>query len=354
MKKARFSIRQLEPIVFGVLIGIAMTLVGEALYHELTDQMRLGFWRRAIQNRHVEKVARLLDESVGMADAAIEEGNPLALSTVLATDHLGSMYAHQMRLAENLLRNGEIEQFNQLRQSSPYLLYDLSYRDFSGLDLSGADLSTAALDHIRLNDCDLSNVNFTDTDLSSANLTGAELDGAVLTRAVLVNAILTGVKGKGPDFSNAVLAESSLTQITDLEDAVFDDANFVNANLHGSRFPAARFDGADLTAASAVNADFSQVASLSDSDLTGVNLAGAQFSSINTERLWLINADGLSENARRALERQGGITSDHLALRALDPRIIDGFRVQIDEDESIRPTERRGVLLSMIRDYYQR
>ena len=39
-------------------------------------------------------------------------------------------------------------------------------------------------------------------------------------------------------------------------------------------------------------------------------------------------------------------------LQKVDPRIVAGFRAQIEEDESVRPEDREAVLLMMLQEYY--
>ncbi len=39
-------------------------------------------------------------------------------------------------------------------------------------------------------------------------------------------------------------------------------------------------------------------------------------------------------------------------LEYVDPRIVAGFRAQIEEDDLIRPADREAVLLTMLQEYY--
>jgi hypothetical protein len=54
----------------------------------------------------------------------------------------------------------------------------------------------------------------------------------------------------------------------------------------------------------------------------------------------------------RGLQAVGGVAAREDVLDLVDRRIIDGFRAQIEEDETIRPEERQPTLINMLQSYY--
>ena len=121
----------------------------------------------------------------------------------------------------------------------------------------------------------------------------------------------------------------------------------------GLAAPGASLDHATLTIASAVDADFSQVASMDDVDLSGANLGGARLEPARMRRAWLANAEGLDATTARSLQRQGGVLEAEDILELVDARIVDGFRAQIEANQAVAPEQRRAVLLDMLQSFYQ-
>jgi hypothetical protein len=93
---------------------------------------------------------------------------------------------------------------------------------------------------------------------------------------------------------------------------------------------------------------------MNDVNLTGANLTGARIEPGRLERAWFVNADGLSSNIANDLRRFGGVARPEEVLQKVDPRIVAGFRAQIEEDASIRVEDREAVLLNMLQEYYLR
>ncbi len=164
--------------------------------------------------------------------------------------------------------------------------------------------------------------------------------------------ILTGIHGEETNFQEAVLVDTSLTRLDDLRFANFAGAELSQANLFDSKFPEASFDGADFTLVSAVGSDFAVVKSMNDVNLTGANLTGARIEPGRVARAWFVNVDGLSPRTAQDLRRFGGIARPEEVLEKVDPRIIAGFRAQIEEDRSVSQEDREAVLLTMLQEYY--
>ncbi len=341
-----------EGIVFGVILGIAATVVGSMAYNQINGLMQVSHWKRSLHNRQLEEIATLLEEELAAARSAMEDGVPLDVSHYLATRYMPKLYAHHMAYAMTLLRNEDVTQFNALRRTSPFLTFNLSQKDLSGLDLRSADFSGAELTGTNFSGCNLADARFLLAEMPRADLTDADVSRASFSQAILSSAILTRIHGEAPDFSEAIMVDVSLTRLDSLRLANFADAELAQANLFDSSFPEAHFDGADFTLASAVASDFTGVQSMNDVNLTGANLTGARIDPGRVERAWFVNADGLSSNTAIALRRRGGVARPEDVLQMVDPRIVSGFRAQIEEDDSIRPDEREMVLLDMLQQYY--
>jgi uncharacterized protein YjbI with pentapeptide repeats len=346
----RFS--RWEGIVFGFILGIAATAVGSMAYSQINGLMHVSHWKRSLHNRQLEEVATLMEEELAVAMLAMEDGVPLEMSHYLATRYMPKLYGHHMGYAMTLLRNEDVTKYNALRQNSPFLNFNLSQKDLSGLDLQSADFSGADLTGTNFSDCNLEDARFWLAEMPRANLTNADVSRASFNRAILSSSILTGIHGEAPDFSDAIMVDVSLIRLDGLRLANFAGAELAQANLFDSSFPEAQFDGADFTMASAVGSDFTRVKSMNDVNLTGANLTGARIEPKKVERAWFVNADGLSSSTATALRQRGGVAHRKDVLQMVDPRIIAGFRAQIEEDDSIQPDEREAVLLDMLQQYY--
>ncbi len=341
-----------EGMIFGFILGIAATAVGSMAYNEVNGLLRVNHLQRSFHNHQIDEIATLLEDELAAATNAMKDGVPFELSHYLALQYMPRLYAHHMDYAMTLLRNGDVSQFNALRRATHFLTYNLAHRDLSGLDLRAADFSGAELTGTDFSDCNLSDANFRLAEMPRANLKNADVSRASFNQAVLSSAILTGIHGVGAVFEDTVLVDASLTQLDDLTLANFAGAELAQANLFASKFPSARFDRADFTLASAVGSDFGDVESMHDVNLTGANLTGARIEPGKAERAWFVNTDGLPSGTAAALRRQGGISRPEDVLEMVDPRIVAGFRAQIEEDPLVRPADREAVLLTMLQEYY--
>jgi len=341
-----------EGIVFGFMLGVAATVVFSMAYNEINGLFRVSHWKRSLHNHNLEEITALMEEELATARTAMEDDVPLELSHYLATQYMPKLYAHHMDYAMALLKNQDVNKVNTLRDYTPFLTFNLSNRKLSGLDLRSVDLSEAKLTAVDFSGSNLEGADFFLAEMPRANLTDADVTSANFNRSILSSSILTGIHGDGPSFEDAVMVDASLTRLDNLKLANFAHAELAQANLFDSRFPEARFDGADFTLASAVGSDFGEVESMRDVNLTGANLTGARIEPDRIERAWFVNADGLSNGTARALRQRGGVARPEDVLQMVDPRIISGFRAQIEEDDTIRPQDREAVLLTMLQEYY--
>lgn len=348
-QKAKF---RWESLLFGLVLGVAATVAAEAVYHQVTGMVRLSVWKRAVTQSQHERMTKLLEQLVATSDAGMKDGMPTATTEFLAKSFLTRLYEHQMAYATWLLKSGEVEAFNRLRQTTPFLLYNLSGADLKNQILTGVDFSYADLSHSDLSGCDLTGAFLTGGDLQGAALIGAKLEGASMYQSDLSNALLNAVTGGDADFREAVLVNASLTSVKELPRARFDGAVLADANLWDSVFENAVFDHADLTMASAVDCDLAQVESMANATLTGANLAGTRLAPTRSPRAWLVNAEGIDRRMQRELRAQGAIFKPEEVLDQIDRRIVAGFEAQIEEDSNVAPDQRRRVLISMLQDYY--
>ncbi len=345
-------LRRWEGIVFGFMIGVVATFVGSMAYNEINGFLHVSHWKRSLHNQQLDEIASLMEEELEVATAAMEDGIPLELSTYLATQYMAKLYAHQMDYSMSLLRNDQITEFNALRRNTPFLTLNLSQRNFSGLDLRSTDFTGAELTGAKFAGCNLEGASFWLAEMPRVDLTDANITRTSFAEAILSSAILTRIHGDEAGFEKAVLVDASMTQLDNLKMANFAAAELAQANLFDSSFPEARFDRADFTLASAVGSDFGEVESMNDVNLTGANLTGARIEAGKVRT-------GMVRQRRRPLvqhandlRRFGGVARPEEVLQKVDPRIVAGFRAQIEEDESIRAEDREAVLLNMLQEYY--
>jgi len=341
-----------ERYLLAFIAGAAATVVTLATYNEAHELHRIGMIERAVRGHAAGRERRALQRAIAAARAAIADGRPLALSRYLATGHMVEVFRHQMDYAVALLRSGDIASFNDLRHETPFVELSLRGRDLRGLNLAGANLANADL-----SGCRMSGTNLDAADLSRADLTGTDLTGADLTSARFEEANLSGaslaeVRGRGADFTHAVLDGATLAQVSKLTAARFDDAVLTRANLFQSRLPGARFVHTNMLLASLAEADLTTVAKLDRVDLTGANLSGTQLDAGRCSALWLTGATGLDSATATALKARGCIFKAYQVVDLVAPEISAGFKAQIAEDRSIPPNRRRLTLLSMLKDYY--
>jgi uncharacterized protein YjbI with pentapeptide repeats len=341
-----------EGIVFGFVIGVAVTVVGSMAYNEIAGTLRVSHFRRSLHDNQLEEIAAIMEEELAAASSAMKDRLPLAISDYLAFHYMPKLYAHHMDYAMTLLRNENVTTFNALRDTTHFLTFNLSNRDFSGLDLRFVNLVGAQLTAADFSNTQLEGADFRLAEMPRADLTNAEVTRTSFNEAILSSAVLTGIHGEEPHFEKAVLVDASLTRLQNLRFADFSGAELTQANLFDSRFFNASFDRADFTLASAVGSDFAVVSSMNDVNLTGANLSGARIEPDRAERAWFVNVDGLSARTAQGLRRRGGIARPEEVLEKVDPRIIAGFQAQIEEDRSIAPKDRERVLLDMLQEYY--
>jgi uncharacterized protein YjbI with pentapeptide repeats len=341
-------------MIFGFILGVTATVIGSMAYNEVAGFLAVSQFKRSLHNQQLDELSALMEAELATATSAMADGLPLELSHYLATQYMPRLYAHHMTYAMTLLKNEDVLKFNALRRDSPFLTFNLSQRDFTGLDLHSADFSGAELTGTNFTECNLEDASFWLAEMPRANLQRANVTNTNFTQAILSSAILSGIRGEGANFESAVLVDASMISLEGLRIANFSGAELSQANLFGSSFPDASFDGADFTLASAVGSDFGEVKSMNDVNLTGANLTGARIDPRRVERAWFVNADGLTSNVANGLRRAGGVAQPEEVLQRVDPRIISGFRAQIEEDDSIKPEQRDAVLLLMLQEYYLR
>ncbi|HSF51076.1 MAG TPA: pentapeptide repeat-containing protein, partial [Nitrososphaeraceae archaeon] len=157
----------------------------------------------------------------------------------------------------NLLENGQVEEFNNLRKNDNNQSIFLPKIDLSDKNLVGIDLHEAILQHsifkkskmkgANLTGAILTKADLTEADLRSADLTGAKLDGAKLVNVQLRGADLKGMI----DFSNADLTGADLRGVdldgmVNFEGAILHNVNFQGSNIDKVDKVLLRLNGADI------------------------------------------------------------------------------------------------------------
>ena len=143
-----------------------------------------------------------------------------------------------------LLRDGNVREFNELREQNPRWCPDFASADLSGIKIPGINLSGAVLRGATLSGADLSGAKLYYATLTGAKLIVTNLSGADLTGSFLIIANCTDV-----NLTNALLLNTDCL-----------NARFINARLGGADFDGAHLSGADFTGA----------------DITGTKFIGAE------------------------------------------------------------------------------
>ena len=142
---------------------------------------------------------------------------------------------------QKLLENGQIDEFNNLRQNDKQPIY-LANIDLSGKILQGINLQEAILPESIFKKAMMKDANLTGAKLTKADLTGADLRsttfyGAILKEAKLIGADLRGAALKGmvdftgADLSSADLRGVDLEGVVSFEGAILDDVDFTGSNI---------------------------------------------------------------------------------------------------------------------------
>lgn len=131
-----------------------------------------------------------------------------------------------------LLRNGEIEKFNNTRSYSEEAILDLTESDlnninlngvnFSRVDLTGSDLSKSELESIDFNYSDLSSVNFSHTSIVESNFAETVLEGSLFNNATVVKSDFTEVDFNGINTCGADFTDADLSLTKNLNQSVYD------------------------------------------------------------------------------------------------------------------------------------
>ena len=352
--KRSFDRRGWLDLGLGFVVGLVATGIAVAGLNAVMGWNRVGVWERAIDRRQADELEALMHRQINLASDGIDDEKPLLSGEKLAFSVTPAIYDHYLAYCIYLLEHGEVERFNQLRAETQYLRLDLSGVSLEGLNLEGADLQGAILEDADFKGAALEGASFFRARLNGADFSGAQVDRTNFSQAEMLNVTLNHVTGTASDFSQAILVNASLTGITHLSGARFDYAELGQCNFEGSSFPEAVFDRADFTLASAVNVDFSATQSMSDIVFTGANLSGARWNHEKTERPWLVGSQGLDGQTLRQLRANGGIFRPEELLDLIDDEIVQGFRVQVEENAEITEDQREAVLFDLLRQYWMR
>ncbi len=249
----------------------------------------------------------------------MKDGQPLEISNYLAFHFMPKLYAHHMDYAMTLLQNEDVTKFNSLRDTTHFLTFNLSQRDFSGLDLRFANLAAA-----RAHGGGLLEYRARGRRFPARRNASRESE----QRRGHANRVQRGDPlERDPDRDSRrrdYLREGSPgRRLVDPSRRTCDSPisrapNSPRPTSFDSRFFDASFDGADFTLASAVGSDFAVVKSMNDVNLTGANLTGARIEPDRVERAWFVNVDGLSSRTARDLRRHGGIARPEEVLEKVD------------------------------------
>jgi uncharacterized protein YjbI with pentapeptide repeats len=269
-----------------------------------------------------------------------------------------------------LLTEGKIDKFNEIRKKDNYSQVEFYNVDLGGRDLSYTDLRNSDLNLANLREAKLHQVVFVEAtvkgahlegaDLSKANLSGANLSGANLTTTNLSGANLTTTNLSGANLSNANLSGANLTttnlsganltttnlRIANLSAADLQKANLSWANLSEADLSNANLCIANLSNANLSNANLSMVdlsdailsgahlsnANLSWTDLSEANLSNANLSNANLSNANLSNANLSHADLYRVNLSGANLTTTNLSGANLASSTIIGVKF-IDEEE---------------------
>jgi uncharacterized protein YjbI with pentapeptide repeats len=197
-----------------------------------------------------------------------------------------------------LLRNGKIDEFNEIRKKDNYSRLDFYDVDLSGLNLSRADLRKSNLISANLRESKLQHATFEETILLGAHLEGADVSKANASKADLLEADLEGTNLEGADVSKANASKADLLE-ADVSKADVSEANLSLANLSNADLVEADVSKADLVEANLSNADLS-LANLSNADLVEADVSKADVSLANLSNADLVEANLVEANLSKA------------------------------------------------------
>jgi uncharacterized protein YjbI with pentapeptide repeats len=197
-----------------------------------------------------------------------------------------------------LLRKGNIDEFNEIRKKDNYSRLDFYNVDLSGLSLSHADLRKSNLISANLGESKLQHATFEETTLLGAHLEGADVSKANVSKADLLEADLEGTNLEGADVSKSDVSKADLVE-ADVSKADVSEANLSFANLSNADLVEADVSEADLVEANLSKADLVE-ANLSNADLSEANLVEANLSKANLSNADLVEADVSKANVSEA------------------------------------------------------
>ena len=202
-----------------------------------------------------------------------------------------------------LLKNGKIDEFNEIRKRDNYSRLNLSNIDLSELYLSNVDLRKSNLISSDLGESKLQHAKFEEATLLRAHLEGADVSKANVSKADLLEADLEFTKLEGADLSKADVARADLIE-ADVCKVDLSEANLSYANLSKADLSEANVSKANLSEANLSNADLSYAnlskANLSEANLSYANLSKANLSEANLVEADLSKADLLEANVSKA------------------------------------------------------
>ena len=199
-----------------------------------------------------------------------------------------------------LLKNGEVEKFNQQRPS----FLDLFAADLSNANLPGVNLSDVNLDKADLSNANLEGADLTKTKVNGADFTEANLcsifapdskwDEAYLGEANLTDADLSGasmneIEAPKANFERAIL-ENTYMKNSDLSDCNFNDAELLKTKLTGSNIQRSIFTNAVMHGVKMAKTNLSHC-NFEHGKMTGGLLAEANLTAANLQNAILNNAN---------------------------------------------------------------
>ncbi|MCK7527867.1 MAG: pentapeptide repeat-containing protein [Ignavibacteriales bacterium] len=119
-----------------------------------------------------------------------------------------------------LLRSGNIEEFNSSRPFEEGVLLDLTEIDLRGCEIAGANLSFTDLSGSALNECEI-----TEVDLTGCDLSAVDFSSSVIKNVDFIKATLAGTKFNNSKVNECDFAEADLSG-TDFSDADLSNSEF--------------------------------------------------------------------------------------------------------------------------------
>jgi uncharacterized protein YjbI with pentapeptide repeats len=217
---------------------------------------------------------------------------------------MGSTELSKVDYLLNLLKDGHIAEFNDIRTQDDYA--NLSAAD---IDLRGKELRDVNLERIMLREANLQGADLTSANLNITDLQGADLRGARFLGASIIDTNLQGADLQGAEIFGASIIE------TNLQGADLTGARFLGVDFGGN----VSFVGANLKGTEIVGSHFNGIVNFAGAEFSGTNILGSRFDGIVT----FVNFNARDVEINGVSSNKGMVTYNFQNATNLTIHIVD-------------------------------